>query len=148
MTIGLEGAPGTTIELPASGLRGADPVGLITRLEHRLAELETRKTTALADIEHARRQITHARSSIGQPFPHAAELAAARERVRDIDDALDRMARQDPGRTGTPEPEPDGSTGHGRQLQSGTQRGQARNGRRPQGVHHRTVITSPRSAGT
>jgi N12 class adenine-specific DNA methylase/SAM-dependent methyltransferase len=121
VSVGLEGAPGTTIELPASGVRGADPAGLITRLEHRLAQLETRKTTALAGIEHARRQITHARSSIGQPFPHAAELATARERVRDIDGALDRMARQDPGRTATPEPEPDGSTGRGRQLQSGTQ---------------------------
>ena len=95
VTINLDGAPGTTIELPASDLRAADPVGLITRLEHRLAELETRKARALADIEHARRQIAHARGSIGQPFPHAAELTAARTRVRDIDDALDRMARDE-----------------------------------------------------
>jgi len=95
VTIDLEGAPGTSIDLPATGLRGADPVGLITRLEHRLAELETRKTRVLADIDYARRQMTHARSSIGQPFPHAAELAAARTRVRDIDQALDRLARDD-----------------------------------------------------
>jgi len=98
----LEGAPGTTIDLPASGLRGADPVGLVTRLENRLAQLETRKANALADIEHARRQIAHARSSIGQPFPHAEELAVARERVREIDEALDRMAQHDPGRAGAP----------------------------------------------
>ena len=102
ITLSLEGAPGTTIDLPASGLRGADPVGLVTRLENRLTQLETRKASALADIEHARRQITHARDSIGQPFPHAAELAAARERVREIDEALDRMAQQDPGRAGAP----------------------------------------------
>jgi hypothetical protein len=95
VTINLEGAPGTTIDLPASGLPGADPVGLITRLEHRLAELETRKAKVLADIDHARRQMTHARGSIGQPFPHTAELAAARTRVRGIDEALDRMARDD-----------------------------------------------------
>jgi hypothetical protein len=93
VTINLEGAPGTTIDLPASGIRGADPVGLITRLEHRLAELETRKAKVLADIDHACRQMTHARSSIGQPFQHAAELAAARTRARGIDEALDRMAR-------------------------------------------------------
>jgi uncharacterized coiled-coil protein SlyX len=98
ITLSLEGAPGTTIDLPASGLRSADPVGLVTRLENRLIQLETRKASAQADIEHARRQITHARSSIGQPFPHAAQLAAARDRVRQIDEALDRMAQQEPGR--------------------------------------------------
>jgi len=109
--LSLEGAPGTTIDLPASGLRGADPVGLVTRLENRLTQLETRKAGAVADIEHARRQITHARSSIGQPFPHAGELAAARERVREIDEALDRMAQQDPGRAGTSEQEASSGSG-------------------------------------
>ena len=126
MTLNLEGAPGTTIDLPASGLRGADPVGLVTRLENRLAELETRKANALADIDHARRQITHARSSIGQPFPHAEELAAARERVREIDEALDRMAQQDPGRAGAPGQEassgsgPHESGGHPAAAETGT----------------------------
>ena len=95
ITITIEDAPGTTIDLPASGLRGTNPVGLVTRLEHRLAQLETRKASALADIEHARRQIDHARSSIGQPFPHATELTAARDRARDIDQTLNRMAQQD-----------------------------------------------------
>jgi tetratricopeptide (TPR) repeat protein len=80
----------------------ADPVGLVTRLENRLTQLETRKASAFADIEHARRQITHARNSIGQPFPHAGGLAAAQERVREIDEALDRMAQQDPGRAREP----------------------------------------------
>ena len=126
IALSLEGAPGTTIDLPASGLRGADPVGLVTRLENRLTQLETRKASALADIEHARRQITHARSSIGQPFPHAAELAAARERVREIDEALDRMAQQDPGRAGAPGQEassgsgPHDSGGHPAAAETGT----------------------------
>jgi hypothetical protein len=95
ITITLDGAPGTTIALPASGVRGTDPVGLVTRLEHRIAQLETRKASALADIEHAGRQIAHARASIGQPFPHASELAAARDRAREIDQTLNRMAQQD-----------------------------------------------------
>ena len=129
ITLSLEGAPGTTIDLPASGLRGADPVGLVTRLENRLTQLETRKASALADIEHARRQITHARSSIGQPFPHAEELAAARERVREIDEALDRMAQQDPGRAGAPGQEassgsgPHESGGHPAAAETGTASG-------------------------
>ena len=125
-TLSLEGAPGTTIDLPASGLPDADPVGLITRLENRLTQLETRKASTLADIEHARREITHARDSIGQPFPHADELAAARERVREIDEALDRMAQQDPGRAGAPGQEassgsgPHESGGHPAAAETGT----------------------------
>ena len=128
VTITLEGAPGTTIELPASGLRGADPVGLVTRLEHRLAELETRKAKALADIEYARRQITHARSSIGQPFPHATELTAARDRVREIDAQLDRMAHHDPGQSATPEQE---IAGTGDQAEPGPGRTKAEAGAPP-----------------
>jgi len=113
VTLNLEGAPGTTIDLPASGLPGADPAGLLTRLEHRLAELETRKARALADTDHARRQMTHARGSIGQPFPHAGELAAARTRVRDIDEALDRMARDEAKQGGAAAgQEADGASGH------------------------------------
>lgn len=63
----------------------------MTRLEQRLTRLEERKAGALADIEQARREISHAETSIGRPFPHAAELAAARERVREIDKQLQQM---------------------------------------------------------
>jgi tetratricopeptide (TPR) repeat protein len=103
VTISLDGAPGTTIEMPASGLRDSDPLRLVTRLEHRLAQLETRQGDALAEIDHARRQIAHARASIGEQFPHAEELAAASQRVREIDEALDRMAQQPPGHAATTE---------------------------------------------
>ena len=111
ITLSLEGAPGTTIDLPASGLRGADPVGLVTRLENRLTQLEMRKATALADIERARRQITHSCDGICQPFPRAAELATARKRVREIDEVLGRMAQQDPGRAGGPGQEASSGSG-------------------------------------
>jgi hypothetical protein len=139
VTIRLEGAAGTTIELPASGLCDADPVGLLTRLEHRLAELETGKASALADIEHARRQIAHARSGIGQPFPHSGELTAARDRVREIDDALDRMARQDSGSTGTPEQET-GDTGS--RQEAGPQRatGEADNAHEAYNLDNRHIL--------
>jgi hypothetical protein len=63
----------------------------VTRLEHRLNRLEEHH--AVADTEHAHREIAHARDSIGQPFPHATELTAAKERTQQIDEALERMAR-------------------------------------------------------
>lgn len=92
VSIRLDGAPGARIAFPAPELHRTDPAGLVTRLENRLSRLEDRETSALADIEHARREIAHARDSIGKPFPRAAELAAAQDRVREIDRALQRMA--------------------------------------------------------
>jgi hypothetical protein len=108
VTLALDGAPGGSIELAATEMRDADPVGLVTRLEQRLARLENRKVGILADIEHAHREITHARASIGHPFPRADQLTAARERVRHIDEQLQRMTAPPPAadQRGEKKPEP------------------------------------------
>jgi N12 class adenine-specific DNA methylase len=92
IALALDGAPGTDIRIPATDLRDADPVGLITRLEGRLQRLEERKTTTLTDTNRARNEITHARETLGQPFPHAIQLAEARQRARQIDEQLQRIA--------------------------------------------------------
>ena len=88
----LDGAPGTDLRLTSRSLTETDPVGLITRLENRLAQIETTKAKALAEIDHARMQIDHATASTGKPFPQAADLAAARERSRHIDEQLEAAA--------------------------------------------------------
>ena len=88
----LDGAPGTELRLTSRSLTETDPVGLITRLENRLAQLETTKAKALAEIDHARMEIDHAAASTGRPFPQAADLAAARERSRHIDEELEAAA--------------------------------------------------------
>ena len=104
VTLTLDGAPGTDIRIPAADLRDADPVGLITRLENRLARLEERKAAALADAGRARREIAHARETLGQPFPHATQLAETRERARQIDEQLQQMAEpQRPAEQAGPE---------------------------------------------
>ena len=92
ITLTLDSAPGTDIRIPATDLRDADPVGLITRLENRLHRLEERKAAALAAADRTHREITHARENLGQPFPHAVQLAEARERTRQIDEQLRQMA--------------------------------------------------------
>ena len=92
VSITLDGAPGVSISMPARELGKADPGTLVTRLEHRLHHLEDRKASILADAGHARREIDHARESIGKAFPQAAELAQARERAREIDEQLAKMA--------------------------------------------------------
>ena len=93
--------PARRSRYPHPACADADPARLVTRLEHRLAQLETRKADALAEIDHARRQIAHARASIGEQFPHAEELTAASQRVREIDEALGRMAQQQPDHAAT-----------------------------------------------
>ena len=92
VALALDGAPGTDIRIPASDLRDTDPVGLITRLESRMHRLEERKASALAHTERAHSEITHARETLGQPFPHATQLTEARDRTREIDEQLQQMA--------------------------------------------------------
>jgi hypothetical protein len=91
ITLALDGAPRASIRLTPRELGEADPAGLITRLENRLARLEEHKAATLADIRRAQREIEHARDSIGKPFPQAAQLAEARERARQIDEQLQQM---------------------------------------------------------
>ncbi len=95
-TPALEGAPGTEISLTTRDLTAADPIGLITRLENRLTQLESAKAKALAEADRARAEIDHANASIGKPFPQAADLAAARERSRQIDEQLEAAAAPQP----------------------------------------------------
>ena len=92
VSITLDGAPGVSISMPARELGKADPGPLVTRLEHRLHHLEDRKASILADAAGARREIDHARESIGKAFPQAAELAQAREQAREIDGQLAKIA--------------------------------------------------------
>lgn len=101
-TPALEGAPGTEVALTRRDLADADPIGLITRLANRLAQLEPAKAKALAEVDRARGEIEHATASIGKPFPQAADLTAARERSRQIDDQLEAAAAPQPA-----EAEPD-----------------------------------------
>jgi hypothetical protein len=92
VTPALEGAPGTEITLTPADLAEMNPAGLVTRLENRLTRLEATKTKVLADIDHARSEIDHATASLGTPFPQTTDLAAARERTRQIDQQLEAAA--------------------------------------------------------
>ena len=91
VTISLDGVPGGTLQLSAADVRAADAAGLVTRLENRLHRLEASKQEALDSVEQARSEIAHARASVGQPFPQAAQLTEARDRSRRIDEQLDQM---------------------------------------------------------
>jgi len=92
VTPALEDAPGTEMTLTPSDLAEIDPAGLVARLENRLGRLEASKARVLTDIDRSRGEIDHATASLGKPFPQTAELAAARERSRQIDEQLQAAA--------------------------------------------------------
>jgi hypothetical protein len=92
VTPAFDGAPGTEITLSRNDLADSDPIGLITRLENRLSRLEATKAKVLADIDYARSEVQHATASLGNPFPQANELAAGRQRTREIDEQLEAAA--------------------------------------------------------
>ncbi len=91
VAISLDGIPDGTVQLSAADLGAVDPAGLITRLENRLHRLETSKQETLDGIQQARSEITHARATLGQPFPQTVQLAEARDRAKSIDEQLDQM---------------------------------------------------------
>jgi hypothetical protein len=136
ITLELDGAPGTTIAIPAKDLAEADPGGLITRLEHRVQHLEDRKATALNDADRARREIDHANATLGRPFPLAAELTTAGDRARQIDEQLTQIAEEQAQQrnpapaapTPGPQPAPSANSQH-----------------RPADPNHRPVRTTPQA---
>jgi hypothetical protein len=106
ITLGLDGAPHSSLRLSPAELAEADPTGLITRLENRLTRLDEHKTSTHEAIGQARREIDHARDNLGQPFPQAGELAAARDRAARIDEQLQQIAGQAQAPEAGPEAEP------------------------------------------
>jgi len=92
VTPALEDAPGTEMTFTSADLAEIDPAGLVARLENRLTRLEATKIKVIADIGHACNEIDHATASIGKQFPQSAELSAARERTRQIDQQLEAAA--------------------------------------------------------
>jgi hypothetical protein len=93
VTIALDGAPGAELRLDPAEVRAHDPGKLIVRLEGRLAGLESARTRTLTDIERLTTETERARDDLDKPFTQADQLAAARERVRDINQQLKHQAR-------------------------------------------------------
>jgi N12 class adenine-specific DNA methylase/SAM-dependent methyltransferase len=92
VTLALNGAPRSEILLTAKDLAETEPAGLIIRLENRLSGLEKLKTKTLDEINRLESDSAHARDDIAKPFPQADQLAAARERVRQIERQLEEAA--------------------------------------------------------
>jgi len=86
--LALGGAPGTDIRMTPAEVRGADPGKLIIRLENRLSGLESLRSRSQSEIDQLTTEATHARDDIAKPFPQAAQLAGARDRVARLEEKL------------------------------------------------------------
>ena len=103
VALALDGVPESEIRLTATDLAETDPAGLIIRLENRFTGLESLHARTAAEIDRLRTEAARAREDIDKPFPQSGQLAAARDRVRRIDEQLKEAATaQQTG--GHPEP--------------------------------------------
>ena len=69
-------------------------VAVCQRLEHRLAGIEASIADAEQKIGRYEQEIEHARQNLGVPFPHAADLEAARALCEQIEGELAEFARK------------------------------------------------------
>lgn len=71
-------------------------VGLITRLENRASGIERTISEVQATIDESTATVADVDERAGAPFKHAAELDAAKERMRVVTEQLDALARPAP----------------------------------------------------
>ena len=93
VTLAIDGVPESEIPLTAKDLADTDPAGLVIRLENRLTGLETLRTRKLNEIDRLGHEAARAREDTSKPFPQADQLAAARDRARQINKQLEEAAR-------------------------------------------------------
>ena len=88
--------PRTDVNGSGAELEAATPTSLVIRLENRLADLHTVREQIAADLATSRAEITNAAEQAAKPFAHADALAAARQRVADLEAELTALAAPSP----------------------------------------------------
>ncbi len=86
--IGFAGLAGWVTNFTRGELRAMSPVGLVTRLEHRLASVGERAHDAEEEAESAEKEAARAGARIGAPFDQMGRIAELRARLAEIDVAL------------------------------------------------------------
>jgi hypothetical protein len=105
------GLPGWAANFTRGELRAASPVGLVTRLENRLAGLGQRAQEADDAARHAEGEAARAAKRIGAAFDLMPQITELRARLADIDTQL--AALEDTGDTAQAAPPPAQATSPG-----------------------------------
>jgi N12 class adenine-specific DNA methylase len=95
VSLTVNGDPGMTNQLSLADATSGDPTGLIRRLEHHLAALESRRGQLVANIAGQREEIERAHAQLAQPFGRHDELVDTRRRMRAVTAAVDAVADLD-----------------------------------------------------
>lgn len=102
LQVALAAAPGTELRLHPDDLKTAD---LVTRLDNRLAKLETVRDNAAREITHREAEIARADQDLAKPFRHAHDLADAKDRFQHLDIQVVALAAAANAETGVGEPD-------------------------------------------
>ena len=94
--LGFSGLPGWVANFTRGELRALAPIGLISRLEHRLNGLAERAAEADDDADRAEAEAARASGRIGAGFDQMARIDELRSRLADIDAALAPLEETDP----------------------------------------------------
>jgi hypothetical protein len=110
LLLALDGVPDSEVRLTTGQL---GDTAVVTRLENRLTGLERLRDETAAKIDRLRAELARAGDLLGKPFPHAEKLTAARSRVREIAEELEKIANRRPdgqpeAADGAAEPAPSG----------------------------------------
>ncbi|GAB3866812.1 hypothetical protein GCM10029963_79770 [Micromonospora andamanensis] len=84
-----------TTQMALADATTGDATGLVRRLEHHLAALETRRGQLVTNIARQHEEIDRARTQLGQPFARHDELVDTRRRMRAVSAAVDAIADLD-----------------------------------------------------
>jgi N12 class adenine-specific DNA methylase len=104
LRVELAGVPRSGVDVGLDELRPERPIGLITRLENRVAGLTQQRAEIAHEISRARTERDRAAVELGQPFPHEAALATTRRRGAELADQLaaEAAATEQPATTANP----------------------------------------------
>jgi hypothetical protein len=91
VALSLDGVPESEVRLIAAQLAAT---ALVTRLENRLSGLEHLRDGTAAKLAMLRGEVAKAAEMLGKPFLHSDRLAAARARVKEISQELERIANR------------------------------------------------------
>jgi N12 class adenine-specific DNA methylase len=97
----LADVPRTGLDIGLDELRSDRPLGIVTRLENRVAGLPVIRDEVAHQISRASTERDRAAAELGQPFPHAESLDAARRRGAELEAEL---AAEATGETNPAEP--------------------------------------------
>ena len=101
--LALEGVPGEAAHATLRHL-GESPLTLLRQLEHRIGDLEQRRTRTIVSRQQAAQDIARAREGLERPFKYAAELQARRAELATITEQMRAAAQSAPASADTSPP--------------------------------------------